>query len=119
MAWTVLFFRTASDKCPVAKFLTRLPDKARKKCLGYIEFLEERGLDLPSSYLEKVRGQLLALRPEFGGNEYRLFFFKAGRDVFVMTHAILKNTPRIPPNDIETAENRMQDWLERNPTEKK
>jgi len=110
MAWKALFYETRNNRCPALSFLKGLQNKARAKCFKYIEMLEERGFGLPSTYLEKVRGDIWALRPEFGGNEYRIFFFNAGEDRFVITHAILKNTKRIDPNDIDTAENRMNDW---------
>ena len=76
--------------------------------------LEEHGLSLPSQFLEKVRGELWALRPEYGGNEYRIiFFFDDNSGSFVVVHAILKNTNRLESNDITTANNRMDDWLAR------
>jgi phage-related protein len=113
MAWEVLFYETQSGRNPALAFLKNLSQKARTKCFKYIEMLEERGFGLPSPYLEKVRGDIWALRPEFAGNEYRIFFFNAGKNRFVITHAILKNTRRIEPNDIDTAENRMDEWLKR------
>jgi phage-related protein len=111
MAWEVLFYETESGRSFAKKFLRSLYKKARIKCFTYIAMLEERGYDLPRSYLEKVRGGIWALRPEYGGNEYRIFFFAAGDDRFVITHIILKNTRRIDPGEIDVAESRMDDWL--------
>ncbi|HLA12861.1 MAG TPA: type II toxin-antitoxin system RelE/ParE family toxin [Pyrinomonadaceae bacterium] len=91
-----------------------LDKRARAKCARYISMLEEHGLSLPSNYLEKVRGELWALRPEYSGNEYRIiFFFDDNSGTFVVVHAILKNTKRLDANDITTAENRKDDWIAR------
>jgi phage-related protein len=117
MAWDILFYDTPNKKTPVSDFLKSLSLKPRAKCSKYIQMLENNGLRLPSQYLEKVRGDIWALRPEYGGNEYRLFFFRTSKNRFVITHAILKNTRRLKLSDIETAENRRTDWLSRHKTE--
>jgi phage-related protein len=114
MAWNALFYETVSGRKPVAKFLKTLSAQAHAKCVKYIAMLEEHGRMLPAQYMEKVRGELWALRPEYGGNEYRILFFHAlGSKKFVVVHAIHKTTQRIPEDDISTAEGRMDDWNER------
>jgi phage-related protein len=114
MAWNALFYETENGKKPVARFLKDLPSRARAKCAKYLTMLEEHGLFLPGQYLEKVRGDLWALRPEYGGNEYRIIFFHDDDEAaFIVVHAILKNTRRIDENDIKTADGRMNDWLAR------
>lgn len=114
MDWKAVFYETESGRKPVAKFLLDLETRARSKCAKYIAMLEEHGLSLPSQYLEKVRGDLWALRPEYSGNEYRIiFFFEDNSGAFIVVHAILKNTRRIEENDITTADSRMNDWLAR------
>lgn len=114
MAWDADFYENLGGKKPVAKFLRDLSVQARAKCVKYIQMLETHGLALPGQYLEKVRGELWALRPEYGGNEYRIiFFFDSPSQAFIVLHAIHKTTQRIPEVDIQTAENRMDDWLVR------
>jgi phage-related protein len=39
------------------------------------------------------------------------FSFSKEAQAFIVLHAIHKTTQRIPQSDIETAENRMDDWL--------
>ena len=114
MAWDANFYETGNGRKPVARFLLDLPVRARSKCARYIEMLEEHGFSLPRNYLEKVRGELWALRPEYAGNEYRIiFYFDTESQAFIVLHAIHKTTQRIPEDDIDTAENRMDDWLVR------
>lgn len=119
MAWEALFYETENGRCPVKAFLRSLSKQARSKCSKYISMLQEHGFRLPSPYLEKVRGDIWALRPEYGGNEYRLFFFDGKKNRFIFTHAIYKNTPRIPAVDIDKAEDRMDDWLIREAVKEK
>jgi phage-related protein len=113
MAWNIFFYETATGKSPIKKFLDTLPIKAQQKVLAYINLLSEHGTKLPSNYIEKVRGSIWALRPEFGGNEYRFFLFRMGGNDIIIVHAILKNTRRLLPNDINTAEKRMNEWIQR------
>jgi phage-related protein len=109
MAWKIHFYETTSGKSPVKKFLDALQPKAKQKILAYINLLKENGTRLPSNYLEKVEGEIKALRPEYGGNEYRIFFCITGEQEIMILHAIFKNTRRIPPSDIAIAERRMND----------
>jgi len=114
MAWNAVFYETVNGRKPVARFFSQLDKRAHAKCVRYIKMLENNGFSLPSNYMEKVRGELWALRPEFAGNEYRIiFFFDENASTFVLLHAILKNTKRLDRNDIDTADNRMDDWLAR------
>lgn len=113
MAWKAVFYETENGRKPVARFLLELDSRARSKCTKYLSMLEEHGLSLPNQYLEKVRGDLWALRPEFSGNEYRIFFFEDDSGAFIVVHAVLKNTRRIDDNDITTADGRMKNWLVR------
>jgi phage-related protein len=119
MAWEAIFYETAVGRKHVARFLVDLPMKARAKCVTYIKMLEEHGLKLPRNYLEKVRGDLWALRPEYAGNEYRImFYFDSDSQSFIVLHAFHKTTPRIPDDEINTAENRMDDWRTRQTAQK-
>lgn len=119
MGRKVVFYETDGGRKHVERFLRELDVRARAKCLRYISMLEEYGFSLHSNYLEKVRGDLWALRPEYGGNEYRIIFFSDDKSgTFVLVHAILKNTKRLDGNDITTANNRMDEWLARSARKK-
>lgn len=119
MGWNAVFYENLSGRKPVQRFLLELEARPRAKCLKYIKMLEDNGFSLPFNYLEKVRGDLWALRPEFAGNEYRIiFFFDDKSGTFVLLHAILKNTKRLEANDITTADNRKDEWVARSARKK-
>jgi len=112
MSWDANFYENLAGKKPVARFLRELSHGERAKCAKYIGMLEDHGFELPRNYLEKVRGEIWALRPEYGGNEFRIFFFFSSENqAFIVVHAIRKTTQRLPEVDIKTAEDRMDDWL--------
>ena len=103
MPWKVVFYQTERGECPVAKFLDALSEKARAKCIGYMLLLEEQGNRLPRNYAGKVQEDLWELRPEFGGIEYRYFYFTYVDYQIVIVHAISKKSQKLKPGDIQTA----------------
>jgi phage-related protein len=109
MAWNVEFYEKPSGKKPIEEFLDDLPKKAKAKCDSYIEKFQELGFELPGNYLEKLEDNLWALRPEFGGNEYRILFCKTAKETVCIVHAALKNTRRLASNDLETARRRRKE----------
>lgn len=109
----ILYYQTATGDSPIEEYLDGLPLKARAKCLSYLDLLAERGLSLPRSFIAKVAGEVWELRPEFGGVEYRLFFFAFIGGQFVVVHAITKKRRRLDTNDIAIAQHRVQEIRDR------
>lgn len=90
-----------------------LPIKARAKCIAYLEALEEHGFELPRSFIAKLRGNIWELRPEWAGTEYRLFYVAMVGRRFVVLHAITKKSQKVKAKDIELAETRHNEVIER------
>ena len=113
MNWEVWFYQTARGDSPVEEFLGGLPPKDEAKCLAYLEQLEERGFGLPRSYIAKVRGPIWELRPEWAGVEYRFFYVAMAVRRLVILHAMKKKSQKVKIKDIELAESRHADVIER------
>ena len=109
MAWTVLYYETARGDKPIETFLNALSDKARAKCLAYINRLEKDGTQLPGSIASHGRGKIWELRPEWAGNEYRYFYGSVVGQRFVIVHALHKKTQKLRERDITTAEERYEE----------
>jgi phage-related protein len=67
---------------------------------SYPTLLEQRGFDLPSSFIKKVRGKIWELRPGWSGTEYRFFYVMMGRRLVVL-HAIQKQSQKLKERDIQ------------------
>lgn len=93
--WEVFFYQSERGDSPVEEFLNGLSVKARAKCQAYMEQLEQHGYSLPSSYIKKVEDDLWELRPEFGGTEYRFFYFTLIGRRLVIVHALTKKGQRL------------------------
>ncbi len=107
MDWEVLYYQSERGESPVEEFLLSLSDKARAKCLSYIDQLEQFGNRLPSNFASKIEDDLWELRPEFGGVEHRFFYFTFVNRQIVIVHAVKKKSQKLKPSDIATAQERI------------
>lgn len=113
MSWKIRFYETARGDKPIEEFLLRLGNKERAKCLDYFDRLAEHGNSLPGNYIKYLQGGLWELRPEFGGVEFRFFYFivtAAGE--IVILHAFKKKTQKTPERDLSLALKRMAETKE-------
>jgi phage-related protein len=86
--------------------------KGPRQSLRWIEALETHGPNLPRPYADVVRGKIRELTIVFGGNQYRLLYFFAGKQI-VMTHGFFKKTGPVPIQELDRAERLMQEWQNR------
>ena len=86
-----------------------LSDKEQSKFFAYLQLLIERGNTLPSQYAEHLDGDLWELRPEFGGTEFRYFYFTLVSNLIVFVHAFKKKTQKTKPRDLALAKKRIEE----------
>ena len=111
--WTVAFYESPEEGCPVRDFLDGLDSRRRAKVLALIRLLEEEGPTLPFPYASQVRGKVRELRAHYGRGHYRVLYFAGPSRIFVLLHALVKRSARLPEQDIVLAERRMARYLER------
>jgi phage-related protein len=107
------FYRTANGNCPVEEFLDSLTGKQAQKVAWTLQLIEE--LDrVPGKYLEKMTGtdNLWEVRVEFAGNIFRLLGWLDG-GTLILGHGFQKKTPKTPAREIETTEQRKNDYFNR------
>ena len=125
MTWKIIFYENKDSNSPVGEFLTNLSDKARAKCLSYIEQLEQRGKTLQafSQYTKKLSDykeyQIWELRPEYGGTEYRFLYCEVKPNIAIILHAFTKKKQKTDTKDINIAKDRLKNYLESNLGDKK
>ena len=110
--YEVLFYLDKRGRCPTDEFLDKLESKIKAKVEKWMEKLGEEGPNLPRPFADVVRGKVRELRIGFGSNHYRFLYFFFGKKI-VITHGFLKKIDRVPVEEIEKAERRMQDFLQR------
>ena len=87
------------------EFLRFLPSKLRAKTFRTIELLREFGPDLPMphSRMLKAAEGLRELRVKQASNVVRLFYFRHGRRIYVVTSGLVKKSGRTDRSALERA----------------
>ena len=109
--WEIEFYQDSQGNIPVQDFIRHQPAKVRAKILRYIDLLQDFGLSLGQTYVEKLTGSdVWELRIRYSSNRYRILYFAASGRKFVLLHAFLKKTARTSKNEIEVAQSRILDY---------
>lgn len=113
--YNLLFYTTDRGDSPIDDFLDGLDKKTRAKVAAYLSLLEEQGPNLKRPYSDIVRGKIRELRIHHSSNQYRILYFFQVHNQIVLIHAFLKKTQRLKKTDIDLAERRMEEWIQRFP----
>ena len=112
----IKFYRDKKGREPVKDFLEKLHGsknprdrKQAEKIEDYIETLSREGKAAGLPYVKHLQGELWELRPAHD----RIFFAAWIDNSFVLLHHFTKKTQKTPRRDMETAQNRLKDFLER------
>jgi phage-related protein len=113
MNWVVEFYRDIKGKEPVTDFIDSLPAGPQAKIIRLIDLLAKCGVLLKEPYTKQIQGKIRELRIiDKAGNIRILYFTYTGR-TFILLHGFVKKTGKTPATEINTAEKRMKDFVER------
>jgi phage-related protein len=92
----IIFYKTASGKCPVEKFLDSLNSKEAQKVTLVLGLIEELPV-IPKSYFKKLTNtdDIWEVRIAFGNNIFRILGFLDGAKLVVLNHAFQKKTQKL------------------------
>ncbi len=110
----ISFYRAASGKCPVADHLDTLSDVETTKIAWVLKLVRE--IDrIPSKYFKKLVNtkDIWEVRVDVGRNTFRLLGFSRGQELIVLTNSFQKKTRKTPVREINLAEKRKQEYLDR------
>src|SRR5437867_12754086 len=115
MDFTVEFYETMDGNCPVLLFLEELRRSDPDDHAVVLRGLEKlRSREYHREPLSKALGEgLFELRHVGKLNTRVLWFFVKGRRI-IAVHGIRNKGQGIPARDIDTAQERMRDWKQRN-----
>ncbi|HCM96242.1 MAG: hypothetical protein A2X25_05220 [Chloroflexi bacterium GWB2_49_20] len=111
---TVSFYRLLNGKSPVEEFLNSLPGKQAQKVLWVLQLVEELDV-VPRQYFKKLVDNegLWEVRIQFGSDIFRLLGFFDSGTLLILTNGFVKKTQKIPPQEIELAFRRKEEFLAR------
>jgi phage-related protein len=111
---TILFYITSSGANPVRDFLDELEDKQVEKILWVLKLIKEMDR-VPSSYFKKLvnTDDIWEARVTTSGNIFRVLGFMDQNSFVILTNGFHKKSQETPRLEIELAENRKKDYLNR------
>jgi len=113
MVWTVEYYMDSRGREPLADFIDSLPTEVQAKVLRLINLLADYGVLLKEPYTRQIRGKLRELRITAKSGEVRVFYFAFAEGRMVLLHGFVKKARRTPIRDIEIAERRLDDFVNR------
>ena len=113
MSWEIELYTDRSGKEPVAAFLDDLPGATRAKVVKMFDRLAEYGVLLDEPYTRQIRGKIRELRIKDNLGQIRVLWFTFTGRRFILLHGFLKKTDKTPEREIDLAEKRMKDFIER------
>jgi phage-related protein len=111
---TVNFYRLPNGQSPVELFLDSLTGKQAQKVTWVLQLIEELDI-VPVQYFKKLvdSENIWEVRIQFGNDIFRLLgFFESGA-LLILTNGFAKKKQKTPPQEIELAVTRKNDYLKR------
>lgn len=110
-----VFYRARDGSEPVSRFIDRLTVKRQVVLDNQIDRLNMLGTDfphLPFPHSSQVQGELRELRCHVGRELYRVLY-RRSKNLIVLLHIFRKDSGRIPPAEIQIAQDRWEDFKAR------
>ena len=109
----IIFYKTEKGSSPVEEFLETISDKQAQKIAWVLRII--RDLDFtPKEYFKKLKNtNIWEVRIQLGSNIFRILGFIEGNNIIVLTNGLQKKTQKTPKKEIELAEKRMREYLNR------
>lgn len=117
--WIIVFYIDRKGGSPVEEFLDSLDTKTKVRFAWSIEQLRLRNVQARPPLVKHLEGKIWELREESQTNIFRvLYCFFTGRQI-VLLHGFQKKSQKTPRREIETAQKRLDEFLNRTGSEEK
>jgi len=110
----IRFYQSDSGVCPIDVFLDSLSGKQAQKVAWTLQLIEEIQI-VPAKYFKKLvnTDDIWEVRIQAGNNIFRLLGFLDGESLVILNHAFQKKTQKTPKKEIQIAETRKKNYLNR------
>src|SRR3989344_7491814 len=98
-----------TNKVPVQEYLQTKNDKDRGRFRALVEHFEENG-KLPFPYASYVKDELWEIRIQVKKDKHRIIYAIVSDKKIILLSIFIKNTPKIPPDQIAVAKKRINDY---------
>lgn len=110
----IIFYRTSSGNNPVEDFLDFLSPKQVQKVIWVLKLVTELE-SIPTKYFKKLvnTDDIWEIRVQLDNNIFRILCFFDSNNIIILTNGFIKKTQKTPKTEIELAEKRKNDYLQR------
>ncbi len=115
MSWEIEYYVTNRGNCPVKEFVDSLSPEGKARYIFITKLMKDYGINVREPYVKQITGhrKLFEIRlKDRSGISRILYFAHTGRKL-VLLHGFTKKTDKTPKKEIETAEQRMKDYIAR------
>lgn len=107
----IYYYTTFSGENPVKTFIESLLEKQQRKIARILSNIEEYGLIIAIPHVKKLSGTPLWEIRILGQDNIRVFYVTVLSDSILLLHGFIKKSQATPRKEIETALNRLSEWL--------
>ena len=111
--WKIIYYETIKGKAPVREFIDSVTYRQKAKIFQWLEYLEEKGSQLPRPFADILEDGIHELRIKLAGDQNRVLYFFCYRDFIVLTHHFVKKSAKVPKKEINRAKKYREDFLSR------
>lgn len=109
-SWQIEFYETQPGQSPVWEWIEEMSAQDKALALGYIDQLQELGLEARMPLVKPLGHKLYELRWSSSRKQHRIIYFAATGRKFVMLNGFIKKRRETPPKEKATAFKRMREY---------
>jgi len=117
MEYKIELYEKIDGRTPVLEFILSLNPKQQAKIYREIDLLEKIVNELHYPHVDIIKSKkysgLWELRIEFASNIFRIFYFLPENNKVILLHGTVKKKQKTPKKGLETALERMKEYLRR------
>jgi phage-related protein len=111
--WKVTYYSKKDGSTPVKEYIDKLSIKERAKTMAFIGLLEEKGPNLPRPFADLLEDGIHELRIKLKRKQVRILYFFCYLNTIVLTNVFVKNSDKVPKEQIKLAKENRADFLSR------
>lgn len=108
---SVIYYISSTRANPVKEFIDSLTEKQQRKLTRVISYIEEYGLTVVIPHVKKLTGTSLWEIRILGRDNIRVLYAGIDSNSILLLHGFIKKSQDTPRKEIETALNRLTDWV--------
>lgn len=107
----VIYYTTNNGDNPVKEFIAGFSVAQKNKIVRILTYIEMYGLITAIPHIKKLTGSPLWEIRILGQDNIRVLYAAIEKDVILVLHGFIKKSQKTPGKELETAINRLNNWL--------